>query len=459
MNAKSASDFIVGEWMWGSTIAEAGPDGAEIILSRCAEMGITDVYLLVKGTGGKLGYLQTKHRELVLRPDRDVLGEAVSAAHANGIRLHAWICNMEDAAYKTGHPEAGMRHYVRGRDNDHIDLHDTGYRAHMADIVGELAAYGIDGLHFDYIRCNHLTNGWSREDWDAVTLMGADPGRIRELMETTFGYNGRTEDSSCIFSAYRNGDRDARLIAEYRRKMVREYASSVIAAARAVRPDLVISAAVMPEGAYDEAFAALHYGQDYRDAAALYDYICPMAYSTGYGKDENWVRTIAQNSICMGNRVVMGLQAFGGIPSARLMAETETLRTFSREDSRTDGLGGFVFFRSSQLDYAKITVDAPGSITVKTVSGTGQAYRWVRIEMPAGGRITDAAVGEGYRQDTSVRIAPDGTSVTFSAEDSITAGTKEYLHLRCEGDLGSAGLTVHAGGVREITVYTVMERR
>ena len=458
MIEKSASAFTVGEWMWGSTIADAGSDGAEKILFRCAEMGITDVYLLIKGTGGKLGYLQTKHTDLLIRTERDVLAEAIRAAHTFGIRLHAWICNLEDTAYRNAHPEAGMRHYVRGQDNDRIHLYDPGYRAHMADIAAELAAYDIDGLHFDYIRCNHLTNGWSERDFAALRDMGADPGRMRELIETTFGYNGRTADEQYIFDAYRNGDRDARLIAEYRRKMGREYAASVIAAARAVRPELIISAAVMPEGAYDEAFAALHYGQDYRDAAALYDYICPMAYSTGYGKDENWVRTVAENAIRMGNRVVMGLQAFGGVPAARLMHETETLRSLAQEKQWSGGMRGIVFFRSSQFDYAGITCGEAGEMTVKTVSGeNGLNYRRVRIDMPAGLRITDARVGEGYRPATAVHIAPGGTSAEFSAEEIITTAAEGYLHLRCEGDAGFAtGLpTVHAAGTKEMTVYTV----
>ena len=457
MNAKSASGSIVGEWMWGSTIAESGPDGALKILSRCAEMGITDVYLLVKGTGGKLGYRQTKHTDLLLRTERDILREAVNAAHSFGIRLHAWICSMEDSAYKNAHPEAGMRHYSRGRDNDRINLCDPGYRAHMADIAAELAAYEIDGLHFDYIRYNHLANGWSRADFDAVTAMGADAERIRELIETTFGYNGRAEDSTFIFNAYRNGDRDALLVAEYRRRMVREYASTVISAARSVRPDLIVSAAVMPEGAYDEAFASLHYGQDYRDAAALYDYICPMAYSTGYGKDETWVRTVAENAIRMGNRVVMGLQAFGGVSSARLMGETASLRSLALEKQCSDGMRGVVFFRSSQFDYARITCREDG-LDVKTVSGTGRNFHWVQLDMPVGARITGASVGEGVRGDTAVCISPDGASVRFFAEDGITEDGEGMLHLRCEGDFASVGQVpfVRAGGKEESTVYTVI---
>ena len=40
---------IVGEWIWGETIATLG---ADVVVDRCAAMGVTDIYLLTKGTGG-----------------------------------------------------------------------------------------------------------------------------------------------------------------------------------------------------------------------------------------------------------------------------------------------------------------------------------------------------------------------------------------------------------------------
>ena len=44
--------------------------------------------------------------------------------------------------------------------------------------------------------------------------------------------------------------------------------------------------ALMPEGAYEDiAFSDVHYGQNYQDAAGLYDYALPMAYSKAYEKD------------------------------------------------------------------------------------------------------------------------------------------------------------------------------
>ena len=77
------------KWIWGGTVAELGTDGAEIIASRCSDEGITDLYLLLKGTGGKLSYLKTQYSDILSRNDRDVLQETIDAAHKRGIRVHA----------------------------------------------------------------------------------------------------------------------------------------------------------------------------------------------------------------------------------------------------------------------------------------------------------------------------------------------------------------------------------
>ncbi|MBO4972211.1 MAG: family 10 glycosylhydrolase [Clostridia bacterium] len=457
-SAKPSSNGIVGEWMWGSSIADAGKDGAEKIMTRCAELGITDVYLLVKGTGGKLGYLKTKYTSSLSRTDRDILQEAIDAAHPKGIRIHAWICNMEDTAYKEAHNDAGMWHYIRARDNNKINLYDPGYLEYMTTVAKELAAYDIDGLHFDYIRYNHLANGWGENDFEALKRMGADIDRVKELIETTFGYHDKTASSNYIFNAYNNGDKDARLIAEYRRNNVKNYAMAVIAAAKAIKPNLIISAATMPEGAYSEAFAHLHYGQSYEDAALLYDYICPMGYSTNYGQSAAWPITLTENAIKMGNKVVMGLQAYEKATSDRLMSEIAGINYLRADKSYTDSALGVVFFRTGTLDYAKATYDNDKKIiTVKMYnSAATSALSRVQIDVQDGIKITGASVGEGFENGTDIKFAKNGTYVRFTGKDILKGGKDGYLYLKYEGDINkeSAPASVTASRTNTLIVYT-----
>ena len=454
------SSAIVGKWLWGSTVADLGTDGAEIMMSRCAAEGITDVYLLVKGTGGKLGYLKTQYKNLLTRAHRDVLQETIDAAHKRGIRVHAWICVVEDEAYKSNHPEAGMWHYIRARDNNFITPYDEGYREYVGNVAKELAQYDIDGIHLDYIRYNHNANGWSEKDFENLAAMGANIDRVKELVESTWGYHGKNANNSYIFNAYKNNDPDALIIAQYRRKNIKELAAHIISSAKSVNPNLVFSAATMPEGAYEASYADLHYGQNYDDAAELYDYICPMAYSSNYGKADNWVVTLAKNSIDKGNNVVMGIQVFDSVTSARIMTEMENIRTLMKDSKYGKGMLGTVFFRSGTYEYAKATYDEANKIiTVKLDNKIGSsAYTQVRIEAKGRIRFTDAAVGTGVAEKATVTVSSSGSYSTFKKSNLIGAGKDGYLYLKYEGEIDPAKLPVlirlyTSGG--EARVYTV----
>lgn len=459
-DVKTMDEFgIVGEWMWGSTIADAGEDGAEKLIGRCAEMGITDVYLLVKGTGGGLSWLNTEFTDRLSRTDRDVLQEAIDAAHAHGIRLHAWICNMEDAAYKEANPEAGMWHYVRERDNNRINPYDEGYQEYMVKIVQELAAYDIDGIHFDYIRYNHLANGWSETDFANLEAMGADVAHVKEMIEKTFGYNGWTADSSYIFTQFDNGDKDAQLVAEYRRNNIVAYAEKIIAAAKEANPDLIISAALQPEGAYDLSFSGLHYGQNYTDAAALYDYVTPMAYTKDFGMSSSWVAKVAKGAIDKGNKVVMGLQSYYPATSVDLMGDVEAVRGLLSDETYGDNVLGIVHFRNSQFGYAKVSYDlAAKTMTIKTINpSTTYPYAWVQVDLQDGLKAVSGAVVDGYSDGTAVEVGED--YVKFHGTDILGMDSEGTLTISYEGDLdlSKAPAIVRIYMTNESRAYNVYE--
>ncbi len=451
---------IVGKWIWGNTIADLGTDGAEILMSRCASEGMTDVYLLIKGTGGKLGYLKTQYTDILTRNDRDVLQETIDAAHKRGIRVHAWICVVRDETYKANHPDAGIYQYIRGRDNKFITPYNEGYREYIGNVARELAEYDIDGLHLDYVRYNHNANGWSEEDFERLASMGANLDRVKELVETTWGYNGRTEDPNYIFNAYKNNDPDAIIIAQYRKNNIKELAQHIISEARAVNPNLIFSAAIMPEGAYDSATSELHYGQSYDDAAKLYDYICPMAYSGTYGKTDDWVATVAKNSINKGNRVVMGIQAFDDVTSAHIMAEVENIRELTKDPTYKDSMLGVVFFRSGTFEYAKATYDTENKIITVKLENTGSsAYTKVRIEAKNGIKFTEAGIGDGINTNAKSTLSSSGSNATFSGTNLLGAGKSGYLYLKYEGEIDPAKLPVLVRIYRsntELRIFTVV---
>lgn len=435
VNAPQHEDEIIGEWIWGDTLADAGVDGTKTIINRCAEMGITDIYLLVKGTSGTIGWLKTSYTDNLSRTDRDILQEVIDLAHPHGIRVHAWVCNMEDKAYKAAHPESGMWHYVRGRDNNRINPYDEGYQAYMCSLVTELIQnYDVDGIHFDYIRYNHACNGWSDEDIANLEEMGADIDHLKAMIEATF-YTGGSGDGSTIFNAYNSGDQDALILAQYRRNNVVSYAEKIIATAKALDPDIIISAALQPDGATDPAFGDIHYGQSYDDAAKLYDYICPMAYSGDFGQDAAWVKATAEAALKAGNKIVMGLQAYFPTTSGKLMEEVNVVKELEQDAQVGKNVLGYVLFRNSQFGYAKVCYDTKENQMTINVINPGGAYQWVQVDLQEGLKAISGKIVDGFAANTQVEIEENGSYVKFSGQDMLASNSEGTLQLTFEGTL------------------------
>ena len=305
---------IFGVWMWPKSVRECGADA---VVARCHRMGVTDIYFLTKGMAGTVS---CRSAIAPMDCERDLLGELLEAAHKAGIRVHAWFTSASDASYKEQHPESGRYHYTKGRNQGLISLADEGYLAYMADFTRELCRnYPIDGLHLDYIRYNHLIYGWSEEDLARYAAEGADIAHLKALMDCAFV---QEEGPEIFFDAYRNGDESVHALARARRKDVVHFATTLTSVARAEKPGIILSAALMPEGAYEDiAFSDVHYGQNYEDAAKLYDYALPMAYSQAYDKDAAWVQDVALGTMKRGMRTIVGVHAYEGGTGATLQTD------------------------------------------------------------------------------------------------------------------------------------------
>lgn len=310
----------LGVWMRPQSIRISG---AKRVVSRCARIGVTDIYFLVKGLAGTTAHLSQYAPACC---ERDLLRELLEHAHLQGIRVHAWLTSASDEHYKALHPQSGRVHITRGADKGLISLDDDAYIAYMQQIVGELCRlYDIDGLHLDYIRYNHLLYGWSDADCTRYAAAGADLGHLRSLMARTFLRESDNEPD-CIFHALREGDESVLALARTRRQDVVRFAQALTCAARAQKSRLTLSAALMPEGAYDDtAFSDLHYGQNYEDAAQLYDVVLPMAYSKAYEKDSHWVQSVARGSVRRGLKTIVGLHAYDGGTAASLRSDIAAL--------------------------------------------------------------------------------------------------------------------------------------
>lgn len=311
---------MLGCWMWMQSVRD---HGAETVVQRCTRAGITDIFFLTKGLTGFTAHLGSYAPGCC---ERDLLRELTDAAHRRGVRVHAWFTSACDEHYKEEHPQSGRCHLTRGKDRELISLADEGYLHYMESIVEDVAGrYDIDGLHLDYIRYNHLLYGWAEEDCRRYAAGGADVGKLRRMMEKMF--YGENKEENLLFDAYREDDESALALARVRRNDVVHFAQSLIGAARARNSGLLVSAALMPEGAYDDlAFSDLHYGQNYEDAARLYDLALPMAYSQAYGKDAGWVRQVAEGTMKRGLKTLVGVHAYEGGTTVSLQKDLQAVQ-------------------------------------------------------------------------------------------------------------------------------------
>lgn len=102
---------------------------------------------------------------------------------------------------------------IRGKDCGLISLADEGYLQYMENIVRELCRNnGIDGLHLDYIRYNHLLYGWSTEDQVRYAAEGADISCLQGYMQRMFCNEHKEENM--LFDAYRDGDQNVLALAK-----------------------------------------------------------------------------------------------------------------------------------------------------------------------------------------------------------------------------------------------------
>ena len=357
---------VKGTWLWGSTVYDLGPDGAKIITDQLKEYGFTDIFLLVKGTSGSVTYnsniaLQVAH------PDRDVLKEVIDEAHKKGIRVHAWFCIDCDNAWAAAHPEDLMVNVKKGPDpsGNRISPLSPGYRQYTESLIKEVVQnYDVDGIQLDYIRYPHAAYGFNANyEVAEAKQLGINVDRVKDLLiKTYYQYTDAKGnlygDNVSIFEAYDRGDKDVVGWYNLRRNAVDSFAEEIKNVVKSVNPEIKYSACLMPEGAYNsdfltaqgdsKTFAEVHYGQDYNDAAGIYDFVAPMLYWNDYTKSSQWADVLYKNTVDIfgKDRVLAGMQAYSPTKSKDLSDAVNYIRQ--------SGEGGLAFFRFGTFGLSSI---------------------------------------------------------------------------------------------------------
>lgn len=366
---------VKGMWVFGESVRLRG---ASSITSTLSQHGITDVFLLVKGENGKVGY--TSRFAPSVDSSRDTLREMIPACHAKGIRVHAWLSIEADAFWASHHPEDAMYHvgnpamwnkgpYLKSNVNElrYICPLSTTYRSYMENIIREiLDNYNVDGIHLDYIRYPHIVYCFCPRHQKKAKELGIDLRKVRSAVyRVLYGkdsasyardsenYCADTEsylkDTTVIANryvrAYNRKDTDLISWVNQRNNEITSFVQDVYSQISDRKPSVKLSISLMPEAGKDNNELALcYYAQDYQTLCPYLDFIVPMVFNRTYGENQDWASNIVKNVARSTNKTVYaGIQLYGKRGSYSKNDFENAIKTFSIITSRN--VKGYVIFQ------------------------------------------------------------------------------------------------------------------
>jgi uncharacterized lipoprotein YddW (UPF0748 family) len=327
------------------------PGEVEALAAEAADAGLTDLFFQVRGQGDAFyrSALEPWGAELTGRlggdPGWDPLAVAVAAAHARGLRLHAWINTFPMWSGSTPPPETSPRQvllehpewvmtdregriqrlgnrfgYVSGAPgNPEVQAR---VEAVVLDLVDH---YQVDGIHFDYIRLPDQDYSY-----DAVS-------RVRYLRESV--------DETYL---------------EWQADQISGMLRRIAERARAARPGLILSAAIVNH--YHRAVGIFAQDPVAWTAEGVLDYVVPMAYTPRPGEFADMIH--GYREALPASRVVMGinLEEMPGDPGTVADQVRQSL----------EGTSGHVFFsrRAFQGLLARAALDGDLYAGLERLQGT-----------------------------------------------------------------------------------------
>ena len=295
--------------LWVVRTTLTSPAAIATMVSSARAGGFNTLLVQVRGRGDAYFQkgLEPKPPSLDAQPGFDPLAATIARAHDAGLQVHAWInvnlvANTGELPAARGHvvfrhPEwlmvpralAGelaavdpkspgylgrLARFVRGQSNEIEGLYLSPATpvaaAYTTGIIRDIVErYDLDGIHLDYIR-------YPREDFDysAGALAAFRASLVAELnVADRQRYDARAAagEPAIYTQAYPQRWR------AFRVERLTALLTAIRQAVKLVRPDAIVSAAVVP----DAAEAAERRLQDWRGWAesGLVDVICPMAYT------------------------------------------------------------------------------------------------------------------------------------------------------------------------------------
>ena len=337
--------------LWVVRTALVSPREVDRVVDEAQRGGFNALFVQVRGRGDAYYASRDVPRSPLLQgqpADFDPLARLLERAHARGLEVHAWVNALLVGGFALPlpkghaveeHPEWLMvprsaaaaalrakptaiaslvRRAARG-DPDvegyYLSPSAPGVTEALEAAVREIVrGYPVRGLHLDFIRYPGPEYDWSRAALEGFARRrGSSGDRLAGPVADPEGW------------------------ARYRREVLTSLTERVVQAARAERPGIVVSAAVVP----DQALAVTARFQDWPDwlARGVLDAVCPMAYTVDS-------RVFRQQVAQARARLVPGQALWAGVGAYRLPVSgiLEKIAV-----ARAEGADGVVLFSHESL--------------------------------------------------------------------------------------------------------------
>ncbi len=311
-------DEVRGLWVVRTSLTT--PESVRTMVADAWAAGFNTVVVQVRGRGDAFydSRWEPRGEQLWEAPSGfDPLALAIEEAHQRGMAVHAWVNthliwsgealpvspehvvnaspewlavprDLARELYDVAPEDPVFVEALRGYAADHVDRVEgvytspshPGVKRRVYDVWMDLATrYGVDGIHFDYVRFPSLDFDFSRgalerfESWVAPRLGPELFGALRRAS---------TDDPLAFVDSLPDA------WGEFRRAQITQLVESVYHGVKSRRPDLVVSAAVFPnlDDAYDNRFQEWARWLE----EGIIDVVAPMAYTEEDRRFRRFVR-------------------------------------------------------------------------------------------------------------------------------------------------------------------------
>ena len=349
--------------LWVTHTSLDSPDAVRTLVEQAAASGFNTLMVQVRARGDALyrSLLEPPPDFLRDQPGFDPLQLVIEEAHARGLAVHAWVNAhlvwgpvdppRDPSHLVNAYPEwlavpraLGRQLYDRNpRDPTYVqrlidyaaansDLVEglytspshPGVQERLQRIWDDLATgYDLDGIHHDFIRFATSAFDYSRSSLEQFQVWVQPVIDARQYQELTSAMAG---DPYAMVEAL------PELWDRFRRDTISELVRRVYRDVKALRPDLVVSAAVLP----DWRSAATWQFQDWSSWLANHfiDVAVPMAYTSDDDQFRGWIGE-ARATAGAPDRVWAGVGAYRN-PVERTVEQIDMARAI--------GVGGIAVF-------------------------------------------------------------------------------------------------------------------